>query len=359
MKDKRIKIFLGGYINSINAQNLNCRSLALHLDRECFKIGVMTYPGAPLPMGAEFDDVKKFALPCKLYRPLSWVRYITYLRGLLWCDVAYLPKGEIYTFVQRVAKSFGKKTFNTVEGVIDKGNYKTITRVCGSDDNIRKFYNNYTRTFSITKYMSRRNERLLGIKSDGILYLGVETETFSPKTRVRKGRLTDLIFVGSNLKHKNIHEFIDLSKMFPDLNFHIVGGYGNFGEELKTMDLKNMTYHGRLDHKALAKLLSTMDVHVFMSRSEGFPKVTLETAAAGVPSIVYGDYGADEWITTGKDGFVIDTFEEIVNIVSDLKENPEKLEALSAGAVEMARRFDWSILVKDWEKAIVEIANAD
>lgn len=83
MKNKRIKIFLGGYVNSINAQNLNCRALALHLDKDCYDVGVMTYPGATLPMGTEFDHVKKFSLPCKLYRPLRWVRYITYLRGLL------------------------------------------------------------------------------------------------------------------------------------------------------------------------------------------------------------------------------------------------------------------------------------
>lgn len=356
MKDKRIKIFLGGYVNSINAQNLNCRSLALHLDRDRFDIGVMTYPGASLPMGAEFDGIKKFALPWKLYRPLKWIIYFNYMRGLLWSDVAYLPKGDIYKFLQKTAKLFGKKTFMTVEGVIDKGNYVTMTRVCGSDDNIRKFYNDYTRTFSITKYMSTENELLLGIKSDGILYLGVETETFTPKARAKKDKMTDLVFVGSNLKHKNIHEFINLSKLFPALNFHIVGGDGNFGQELKTMNLHNVKYHGRLNHEELAKLLSTMDLHVFMSRSEGFPKVTLETAAAGVPSIVYGDYGAAEWITTGKDGYVVDTFDEIEDIVSDIQTHPEKLESLSANAIEMARRFDWDVLVKDWEKAIIDIA---
>lgn len=37
-KMKRIKIFLGGYVNYLNAQNINCRSLSEHLDQNKFNI---------------------------------------------------------------------------------------------------------------------------------------------------------------------------------------------------------------------------------------------------------------------------------------------------------------------------------
>lgn len=351
MKNKRIKIFLGGYVNAINAQNLNCRALALHLDKERFDVGVLIYPGGNLHLGAEFDHVKKFSLPCKLYRPLRWVRYITYLRGLLWCDVAYLPKGEIYHFTQRVSRLFGKKTFTTVEGVMDKETYKGMIKMCGSDKEIRQCYNGFDKTFAITQYMSESNDRFIGIKSDGVLYLGVDSDAFKVDRAMRNG-LKNLIIIGSDLKRKRVDEFIELSRRFPDLCFHIVGGSPAFAEEFEAMELPNVTYHGRLNHEELAKLLSTMDLHVFPSRSEGFPKVTLETAAAGVPSIVYGDYGATEWITTGKDGYVVDSFDEIVSVITDLKEHPEKLPTLSASAIELAESFDWSKLVKDWERAI-------
>ena len=33
---KKVKIFLGGYINYTNAQNLNCRALAIYLDKDKF-----------------------------------------------------------------------------------------------------------------------------------------------------------------------------------------------------------------------------------------------------------------------------------------------------------------------------------
>ncbi len=351
MKNKRIKIFLGGYVNSINAQNLNCRALALHLDKDCYDVGVMTYPGATLPMGTEFDHVKKFSLPCKLYRPLRWVRYITYLRGLLWCDVAYLPKGDIYHFTQRVSRLLGKKTFTTVEGVMDKETYEGMISLCGSDQEIRQCYNGFDRTFAITQYMSETNKRLLGIKSDGVLYLGVDSDAFKIERKSCVG-LKNIITIGSDLKRKRVDEFIELSRRFPDLSFHIVGGNPAFAEELDAMHLSNVTYHGRLNHADLAQLLATMDLHVFPSRSEGFPKVTLETAAAGVPTVVYGDYGASEWITPGKDGFVVDSFDEIVGIVSELKKHPARLTLISSAAVRLAESFDWGVLVKDWENAI-------
>lgn len=355
MKNKRIKIFLGGYVNSINAQNLNCRALAIHLNKEKFDVGVMTYPGASLPMGTELDNVKKFSLPCKLYRPLRWVRYITYLRGLLWCDVAYLPKGEIYHFTQRISRLLGKKTFTTVEGVMDKETYNGMIAFCGSEIEIRHCYNGFDKTFAITQYMSEANERFLGIKSNGVLYLGVDSDVFKVE-RKSCNELKNLITIGSDLKRKRVNEFIELSRRFPDLSFHIVGGSPAFAEELDAMNLANVTYHGRLNHTELAQLLANMDLHVFPSRSEGFPKVTLETAAAGVPSIVYGDYGASEWIITGQNGFVVDTFDEIVDIITDLKDHPEKLTTVSAAAITLAESFDWTRLVKDWEKVIKNLA---
>ena len=38
---KRQKVFLGAYVNSINAQNLNCRALALHIDSKKFQCSAM------------------------------------------------------------------------------------------------------------------------------------------------------------------------------------------------------------------------------------------------------------------------------------------------------------------------------
>ena len=39
---RKIKVFLGGYINYTNAQNINCRAVAEHLDKENFQVFALT-----------------------------------------------------------------------------------------------------------------------------------------------------------------------------------------------------------------------------------------------------------------------------------------------------------------------------
>lgn len=39
--NKKIKIFLGGYVNFPNAQNVNCDNIARYLDKEKFEVHTM------------------------------------------------------------------------------------------------------------------------------------------------------------------------------------------------------------------------------------------------------------------------------------------------------------------------------
>ena len=102
--------------------------------------------------------------------------------------------------------------------------------------------------------------------------------------------------------------------------------------------------------------MENIQLHVFPSRAEGFPKVTLETAAAGVLSVVYDDYGANEWITSGKNGFVVKSVNDMITVIQDLLDHPEKLQPLADNARELAKSFDWKVRIKDWEKVIDLIA---
>lgn len=354
MKTKKIKVFLGGYVNCTNAQNLNCRALAKYLDKDKFECAVMLFPNGNLPVDSDLDGVKLFS--CR--RPVRCWHYITFLRGIMWCDVAYLPKGEIWKFCSKSLKWFGKKSFITVEGVISGTNLEKSIATLGSENAVRDSYHFTTKTYSITKYMSQKNNELLGIKSDGVLYLGVETNKFQSQKRNRQV-LRNIIFIGNNIRYKGSDDYYALAKAFQDINFHIVGGgigY-NVAEEIEKRELKNCVYHGLMDHRQIAELLNEMDLHIFPSRSEGFPKVTLETAAMGVPSVVYGNYGASEWITTGKNGFVVDTIDEIEVVVKNLQQHPEQLDSLAEEAIKLAKSFDWKVLVKDWEKVIENIYN--
>lgn len=206
--------------------------------------------------------------------------------------------------------------------------------------------------------MSEKNKELIGLSTDkNILYLGTDIELFLDKNKTID-ELQNIIFIGNDLLRKGIYDYLYLAQKFPQLTFHVVGtGNGRLDlvQILEEEGLTNVVYHGGLNHTQLKELLHGTDLHILPSRSEGFPKVTLETGAAGVPSLVYSDYGADEWIKHGTDGFVVDTLDEMEEILHMLKQEPSILKNISKNSVRMARRFDWSTLIKNWEEVIEEL----
>ena len=350
-----VKIFLGAYVNATQAQCLNCRALALHLDREKFVVGARTvYSGdlddAPI---AKLANTKLFKVryPAKIWAPIQVIR------GLLWADIIYAPNPEHWRWVKFAIKFLGKKAFKTIEGAFIGTNMTKALALEETKEALLESLSYTGNTYSITKWMKPINERELGLKTkDKVLYLGVETELF--KNDVKREKLTDVAIIGSNLFYKGLNDFFELAKRFPQLKFHVIGsGMGKVDPkaEIERIGLTNCVAHGSLTHKQLAEELKNIQFHIFPSRAEGFPKVTLETAAAGVPSLVYDDYGADEWITTGKDGFVVKTIDEMANVVQTLIDKPELLQPLADNARELANRFDWKVLVKDWEREIERI----
>lgn len=356
MRQRKTKVFLGAFVNYTNAQNLNCLALAKHLDKS--KYEVMTGIGYSGDLPTEVIPgvcYVKMRYPARIWGPLC------FLRGLLWCDVAYLPTPFHWRLCKRVLAFLRKPAFKTVEGAFIGTNMEKALILEGSKERVRESMAYTGHTYSITEAMKGVNKEALGLETEGkVLYLGVEGNTFRCERRVTG--LTDVAIVGSNLYYKGLDDFFALAGEFPGLRFHVVGsGMGKVdpATEVKRAGLTNVICHGRLSHVQLREVLEGVQLHIFPSRAEGFPKVTLECAAAGVPSVVYGDYGADEWIASGKEGFVVKTREEMAEVVADLLAHPEKLQPLADGARVMAQRFDWRVVVKDWESVINGLARGN
>lgn len=355
MRDHKIKIFLSSYVNVTQAQCLNCRALAKWLDRDKFEIAVRTVYSGDLDVD-ELHPGKGLKLlpvryPAKIW---SWMQFV---RGLLWCDVAYLPSPGMWKLAKCLLRLTGKKGFKTIEGAFIGTNLEKAVALEGNKDTLVKSLTYTRNTYSITKWMQPVNERILGIVTKPtVLYLGVDSKIFCNDTV--RNKLTDVAIIGSNLFYKGLGDFFELAQRFQQIRFHVVGsGMGKVSpaEEIIRRGLGNCVAEGQLTHAQLAEKLKSIQLHVFPSRAEGFPKVTLETAAAGVPSVVYGDYGADEWITSGKDGFVVKTIDDMAAVIQDLLDHPEKLQSLADNARALAERFDWKVRVKDWEREIQKL----
>ena len=57
------------------------------------------------------------------------------------------------------------------------------------------------------------------------------------------------------------------------------------------------------------------------------------------------------------DGFIVNDFQEAKDIVDKLTNRPKLLEKVSKNTFKLAARFDWKVVIKDWEKVIEDLFN--
>jgi len=172
MTTKKIRLFLGGYVNFLNAQNINCRALSEHLDKDRFEVWTMLF---------WYQNAKDFRrVPgvhyLKSRRPVRFLGWIPYVWGLLRCDVAFLPKGEYPRLCRIVAWLGGCRTFNTIEGILDDDFLAQKRSPQKVISDYRRFQ---PRLYAITRFIARREAVAHGLNvRDHILYLGVESSAW-------------------------------------------------------------------------------------------------------------------------------------------------------------------------------------
>lgn len=352
----KIKVFLGAYINSTNAQNLYCLDLAKFLNKEKFSIYTLeVYSGNLDSQQEKIPGVKIFTC----FKPFRISKYLGFLWGILHCDVVYLPKHELWKFNRFLLKLLNKTSFSTADGILDTENIKSAIEVLGSKKQVMECYSFTDKKFPLTKFIGEYNWENHQLPSENtVLFLGCENTLFS-NDFPRNGNLKKIAFIGRLKKRKGIYDFLEIARKFPELEFLLFGD-GEEEEAIKIFCKENNIFNCRLmgvvNHLELSKQLVNIDLHIFPSRSEGFGKVTIETAAAGVPSILYSDYGVGEWVSHGKNGWVVDTLAEMIDVVKTLKQHPEQLKLVANNAKELAKSFDWSVRVMAWEKVILSLS---
>ncbi len=339
----RVKLFLGAYVNCTNAQNLNCLALAKHLDKSQFDITALSLYSQPQ---IKIEGVR-------LYRciwPNRILVYWAYFWNIINADVVYLPKAELIAFNSFICQLFGKKSFSTIEGILDDSNFRKAKNKSGF--NVLNYYSRLSQVFSISEYIKYYNLEKHGlISSSKILELGTECQLFLNKT-YKTGTITNVILIANNYSKKGVDDFLALANSYSKLKFHLVGE----GKKIEC-HLPNLILHGKLSQSELSELLKDVQLHIFPSRSEGFPKVILEAASAGVPSLVYSDYGANQWIDNYQNGFVVQNLDEMKAVVEDLLNNKVSLNQISKNAIQLGLSYDWKLKINAWQEAILALSS--
>jgi glycosyltransferase involved in cell wall biosynthesis len=341
----KIKVFLGGYINYTNAQNLNCRAVAEYLDKDKFEVLALT---------THFGKREHFEINTfNCFKPFSISKNLGFLWGMLNCNVAYLPKHlDTPLWILKAAKILKKPIFTTIEGNVTDLSKPNLIDLFGSQHKMKNHFSYFKKVFGITHFLIQKTQVLLKMH-DIPLFLGVNVNQFSSKIAQE---VKSIVFVGGLIKRKRVGEFVQLAQLHPQIIFHIIGN-GPEKNKLEKEASSNVTFHGVLTHTEMSTLFHQSDLMFLPAKSEGFPKVILEAASAGIPSIVYNTYGASDWMKHKENGFIVNDFNEVKGVVNALISDAELLKVISENAIKLANSFAWENVIKDWEEVITNLYN--
>lgn len=212
----------------------------------------------------------------------------------------------------------------------------------------------------------------LGIEEQTIHFFrrGVNVNDFNPsyskdsfkEDRKIEGRKV-ILFVSRLVKEKELETLWKTYKIFAkerdDIQF-VVTGEGPFKSQLQKK-MPRALFTGKKTKTQLATIYASSDVFIFPSITETFGNVVLEALASGLPVVAAAAGGPKGIIERSGAGFTvppkdITAFHEKL---SEILDNPELREALSANGIAYAEKQNWDDLCQQMALDLIEIANKD
>lgn len=338
--DKKIKIFLGAYVNFPNAQNINCEHIARYLDKDKFEVHTMYTNKMPI-------DKKKYQEQGIVLHPLIPHRYIWFWSKLftMWranADIYYMPKGESadICFMKR-HRGKGKVFITSIEGVVGE-------QISVHDEDAKQQFAMSDGCFSISKCIQSSALEHWDMNTH-VLYLGVN----KPEQSIaQKERIQNVVWIGSVIERKRPCYLLECAKQFPQLQFYMIGD-GDLLEEIKfeitQSKLENVHCLGRIDNSEVYQMLQKMDLLLMTSDKEGLPKVIGEAMSMRIPAIYIDECYDVDYIENESNGYAVKNLEEMIEKIQYLLDNPTKYCAMSEAAYTTIQAYTWENLIKDYE----------
>lgn len=344
---KKIKIFLGAYVNFPNAQNINCDNIAKYLDKETFEVHTMYTDRMPI----DKDEYEKQGI--HLHRLIHhrfiwwWCKYLTMLFGNY--DIYYLPKMESVDIVfARRCKNVRKLFVSSVEGVITE-------TICGEKEYRDYFLCDMDGFWAISKSIKDSIEFFWNIQDVPIIPLGVADipiEVNRTHTEIKK-----IIWVGTFDENKRPYYLLECAEHFPNIQFTMIGD-GELLEEVqrtcKMEGVHNVFFTGRIPNNEVYDLMIEHDLLLMTSRHEGLPKVVQEAALCGLPSIYFDEVYSIDYIEQGVNGYAVACLGEMIEKIQFLINNPDKYCSMSLSSYEEIQRYQWKNIIWEYEQFLLK-----
>lgn len=174
---------------------------------------------------------------------------------------------------------------------------------------------------------------------------GVDVERFSVVDRSdREGQAPMVVMLGRLLNQKGIPEFVEVARRirqrWPEARFLLAGEEDLVHPDAVTAEWVreqgSVEYLGRLSD--VGPLLAQADLLLFPSYREGTPRVVLEAAATGLPTVGFDVPGVREAVRDGETGCLVQDrdVDAMTEAVSTLLEDGDQRLAMGEAARQMA-----------------------
>ena len=234
---------------------------------------------------------------------------------------------------------------------------------------LRKFHNKAQRTLVPTS--SLRDElAALGLANLQVVARGVDTRRFRPGRRSRALRAQwgagdhDLVVlhVGRLAPEKNLRDVLRtwaaIAELRPDAKLVLVGD----GPERARLQRAHpgIIFAGMRVGDDLAAHYASGDVFLFPSLTETYGNVTIEAMASGLAVVAYDYAAAREHIHHAVNGLLAPRGNggEFLALAAALVRDEPRIRELGARATETASHLDWSNIIADFERVMLEVTAA-
>lgn len=331
---KKRKIFIWGLVNFNWSLDINAGNMIRAIDKDKYKVYTMVTYKEP------YEKIPGVTYLTRYYPDRIWL-WISLVRAFLICRVTLIYRLGEFRQYWWLCKLFRVKTAHVLG----------ITSTIFMDD-----YPRLTSLHALSETMRKECESLGIPVKEKILTNPIRTEPFQEIRMVRE-KLTDAIFIGHDFERKGVYDLFYVAKKVPDIHFHIVGGYpehlNKFNQVIEEESLHDrFTLHGPQKQESLLKIIDTCQLHLLPSRKEGRPKAAIEAAAAGLPSILYEGYGAEEYLEDGANGYIVSNKEEMVEKVILMIKDSSAFREMSENTEKLYKKFDLREIAKEYEELI-------
>ncbi|MGH8516592.1 MAG: glycosyltransferase, partial [Panacagrimonas sp.] len=151
---------------------------------------------------------------------------------------------------------------------------------------------------------------------------------------------TPIVFTACRIsKEKGVLELPEIVRRakarLPDLRI-VIAGAGPAEAQLRK-ELPDATFLGWVDRERLDRIYASLDLFVFPSKFDTFGNVVLEAFSHGMPVLAFVCKGPKDIVLDGKNGYLVDTKDEMASQIVDHFRHPERHADMRASAL---RRID-------------------